>query len=276
MPTPKKILIVDDEVGLTKTMQMFLERAGYTAHIANSGMAALREIREFYFDMILLDLNMPEIDGIHVASVSREYRPGVKIIVVTGRKDEYEDELKTIKVDEIIQKPVLMNELTERVKKMLGATPIISKPLVTSGTPKAKLLYIDRTDVVYSNLFSPYIKMKNEAKESEYELAFTDDRGKASTLSHIYLPQISLITTEMIMANPGILNEIQTAEQMPREIIIHGKELYAKSPDELGFDRNRFTAIEGGFYNLDYPKRLEETIREICLRHGLITTRISL
>lgn len=276
MPTPKKILVVDDEAGLTKSIQAFLERAGYNVHVANTGFEALREIKEFYFDMILLDLNLPEIDGIHLAKITKEDRPETKIVIVTGRMDDYEDELKTIKVDEIIQKPVMMNELTERVKKILGVTPLIPKPLATSGTPKAKLLYIDRDDIVYSNLFSPYIKMKNGAKESEYELAFADDRNKASTLAHIYLPQIALITTEMVMANLGILSEIQTAEQMPREIIVHGKELYAKSPDELGFDRNKVTAIEGGFYNLDYPKRLEEAIRAICLRYGLITSRTSL
>lgn len=276
MPTPKKILVVDDEAGLTKSIQAFLERAGYNVHVANTGFEALREIKEFYFDMILLDLNLPEIDGIHLAKITKEDRPETKIVIVTGRMDDYEDELKTIKVDEIIQKPVMMNELTERVKKILGVTPLIPKPLATSGTPKAKLLYIDRDDIVYSNLFSPYIKMKNGAKESEYELAFADDRNKASTLAHIYLPQIALITTEMVMANPGILSEIQTAEQMPREIIVHGKELYAKSPDELGFDRNKVTAIEGGFYNLDYPKHLEEAIRAICLRYGLITSRTSL
>ena len=276
MPTPKKILVVDDEVGLTKTIQAFLERVGYSVHIANSGIGALRELREFYFDMVLLDLNMPEIDGIQVAKVSKQNRPEIKIIILTGRKDEYEDELKTLKVDEIIQKPVLMNELTDRVKKILGATPMIPKPLVTSGTPKAKLLYIDRDDIVYANLFAPYFKKNNEAKESEYEFTFTDDRAKAAILARIYLPQIALITTEMVLENPGILNEIQTAEQMPREIIIHGKELYSKSPDELGFDRDKVTAIEGGFYNLDYPRRLEEAIREICLRHGLTTSRISL
>ena len=63
---------------------------------------------------------------------------------------------------------------------------------------------------------------------------------------------------------------------MPREIIIHGKELYSKSPDELGFDRNKVTAIEGGFYNLDYPKRLCEAMGEICFRYGLVAGKTNL
>ncbi len=270
MPTPKKVLIVDDEVTLTKFVSLALSEMGYETVVANSGRDALKAIREKYFDMILLDLNMPEIDGIHVAKVSKECRPETKIIVVTGRKEEYRDQLKTIQVDEVIQKPVMLNELTKRVQGILGATPVLPRPIATSGTPKARILYLDRSDIVFTNLFAPFIKQKNEAKEAQYELSFADDRDKATTLARLSLPHIIFITTEMIAENPGILGEVQAAEQIPLEIVVHGKELYSKSPDELGFDRKKVTAIEGGFYDLDYPKRLEEKAKEICLRYGLV------
>lgn len=273
MPTPKKLLIVDDEVNFTKMVHAFLEDKGYKVSVANSGMEALRLLREFYFDLLMLDLNMPQIDGIHVAKVSREHRPSTKIIVITAYKEQYESELSKIKVDFLMQKPIGMNDLLEKVTALLGAAAILPEPVVTEGTPKAKIHFVEHDDAAYLNLFMPYFKAKNKAKESEYELLYSDDKDRAVTLQRLSLANIVLINTDVISSYPTILKEIQITEGMPLEIIVHGKELYAKSPDELGFDRNKVTAVEGGFYNLDYPKRLEETVREICLRYGLTNLR---
>ncbi len=270
MPTPKKILIVDDEVNLTKFMEIALTESGYEVHIANAGLAALREVREHYFDLILLDLNMPEIDGIHVAKVTKEHRPKTKIIVVTGRKDQYEEQLKTIQVDDMIQKPVRMNDLLEKVKQILGPSPVIPKPIVTTGIPKAKILFIDHDDTVYNSLFYPYFKYLNSQKETNYELVFASDKDKAITWIKFNRPDMVFISTQAIEMYPDIQKEIQNTVAIPKEIIVHGMELYAKSLDELGLDRNQVTAVEGGMYNEDYPKRLAEVAREVAYRHGLV------
>ena len=270
MPTPKKILIADDEANLTKFMEIALAESGYDTHIANTGLAALREVREHYFDLILLDLNMPEIDGIHVAKVTKEHRPNTKIIVVTGRKDQYEDELKSIQVDDMIQKPVRMNDLLEKVKQILGPSPVIPKPAVTSGIPKARILFIDHDDTAYDNLFYPYFKNLNSRLETKYELFFTRDKNQAITLIKLNRPDMVFIGTKAIEMYPDIQKEIQSTVAIPKEIIVHGMELYAKSPDELGLDRDKVTAIEGGMFNEDYPKRLAEVAREIAYRHGLV------
>lgn len=270
MPTPKRILVVDDEVNLTKTIRLFLERAGYSVYVANSGLEALRQIREHYFDMILLDLNMPEMDGIHIAKITKQNRPETKIIVVTGRKDQYEEELRTIQINDLVQKPIPMTELVEKVKQMLGESPSAPRVVGMSGIPKAKLLFVEHGDSVYTHLFSPYFKQLNDSKKSDYQMMIAEDTNKALSLVRLYQPDIVLLNTNMIDSYSGILKEFQDTRAIPKEIIVHGKELYAKSPDALGLDRNIVTAIEGGVYNEDYPRRLEEAVREIALRHGLV------
>lgn len=271
MSTPKKILIVDDEVNFTKMVSAFFEDSGYKIDIANSGLEALKCNRQSRYDLILLDLNMPDFDGVHVAKVTRENRPGTKIIVITGYVDEFEKELQDLKVEFIMQKPIGMNDLAEKITTLLGAPSAeLVKKVSRTGTPKAKLLFIEHDDIAFTNLFAPYFREISISGSAKYEIALAEDRQRALDMARMFRPDIVLLNTDMLEIYKDLMLELHSIVALPKEVIIHGKELYNKSPEDLGFDRDGVTAIEGGFYDMDYPRRLEEAVREIAYVRGLL------
>lgn len=142
---------------------------------------------------------------------------------------------------------------------------------MTEGIPKAKLLFIESNDIVYTYLFGPYFREITKSKKAEYELLLADNKNNALMLTRLAVPDIVLLNTNIIEWYPDILKEIEETVQGPKEIIVHGRALYLKSPEELGVNPNRDTAVAGGLdYNIDYPRKLENAIREIAYRYGLI------
>ncbi len=107
-----KILVVDDEVKECELLKRFLERKGYEVIISNSGMHALEKVKSKKPDIILLDIIMPEMDGIEVLRRIREFDKDVCIIMVTVVNDKSTGmEALKIGADEYITKPVNLNYL---------------------------------------------------------------------------------------------------------------------------------------------------------------------
>jgi CheY-like chemotaxis protein len=78
------ILIVDDDRAVQLIIKILLEREGHQITCANDGPTALRIFREGDFDLLIVDIFMPGMDGLETMKLVHEYRPGVPIIVVSG------------------------------------------------------------------------------------------------------------------------------------------------------------------------------------------------
>jgi two-component system, OmpR family, response regulator VicR len=83
----KHVLIVDDAPGLVKGLKHSLEQEGYQVSTAADGLSALEKIRTGSFDAILLDLMLPEMDGLTVCREVRQ-RSSVPIIMLTAKSDD--------------------------------------------------------------------------------------------------------------------------------------------------------------------------------------------
>lgn len=116
----KTLLFIDDEKEFTDILARTFGVRGYNALEANSGIEALSILSKTAVDLVTLDLNMPGMDGIEVAQEMNKNFPNVKIIVVSGFGGEYDEELKKVKVDAHIPKPLNMVELLKRVPELLG------------------------------------------------------------------------------------------------------------------------------------------------------------
>ncbi|HEV8524659.1 MAG TPA: ATP-binding protein [Terriglobales bacterium] len=79
-----KILVVDDEPGVLFTMTSILEQEGYEVQGMAGGAAALEAIRQRYYDLVLTDLNMPQIDGLAVLGEVRKRSPNTVTVMITG------------------------------------------------------------------------------------------------------------------------------------------------------------------------------------------------
>jgi len=86
MKTPK-ILVVDDEAYICETLVDILKNAGYQAELALSGKEALEKFTNDFFDLVLLDITMPEMDGMEVLKEIKKIDSNVAIIMATGKSD---------------------------------------------------------------------------------------------------------------------------------------------------------------------------------------------
>ena len=114
-----RILVVDDEKTLVKGMKFNLENEGYEVECAYDGAAALELAREGRFDLLILDVMMPEMDGIEACMKIREFS-NVPIIMLAA-KSEDADKLMGFEsgADDYLTKPFNILELKARVRALL-------------------------------------------------------------------------------------------------------------------------------------------------------------
>ncbi len=114
-----RILVVDDEKLLVKGIKFNLENEGYTVETAFDGEEALRLVREIKFDLIILDLMLPKIDGLEVCRRVREFI-NTPVIMLTA-KGEDTDKLIGFEygADDYITKPFNVMELKARIRAIL-------------------------------------------------------------------------------------------------------------------------------------------------------------
>jgi DNA-binding response OmpR family regulator len=119
----KKILVVDDEVDLVKTIQFALEAEGYKVLVSYNGEDALNQSRKENPDLILLDLMLPKLDGYKVCRLLKfdEQYKHIPILMLTA-KTQQKDRLLGMETgaNEYITKPFDMDELMEKVKSYLN------------------------------------------------------------------------------------------------------------------------------------------------------------
>ena len=128
-----KILVVDDEKTLVKGMKFNLENEGYEVECAYDGAAALELAREGRFDLIILDVMMPEMDGLEACMKIREFS-NVPIIMLTA-KSEDADKLMGFEcgADDYLTKPFNILELKARIRALLRRAE-------TYGTPAEQVV----------------------------------------------------------------------------------------------------------------------------------------
>lgn len=115
-----KILVVDDEAAIRELISEVLIIAGFQVECALDGLDAINQIRRNNFDLILLDVNLPKIDGFAVLEKVRESAPTQPIIMMSARtdKDDVTHGLR-LGADDYVRKPFSVEELVLRVENRL-------------------------------------------------------------------------------------------------------------------------------------------------------------
>ena len=117
---PKRILVVDDEESIQLLYREELEDEGYEVTSAMNGEEALKEFSENTPDLVVLDINMPGIDGIEVLRQMKQAKPGVPVIL-SSAYPEYKQDLASWASDDYIVKSFNMDELKESIKRHLSS-----------------------------------------------------------------------------------------------------------------------------------------------------------
>ena len=118
-----RILIVDDEPDVTELLKYKLEQEGYNCEVINNPVKFVGRIREFQPDLVILDIMMPELNGMQLCNIAKAdpAMRQVPIIFLTAR-NEVEDRVKGLEAgaDDYVSKPFNTKELLLRVDKILS------------------------------------------------------------------------------------------------------------------------------------------------------------
>ena len=112
-----KILVVDDEVEVGNFLVDFLKRLGLEAEKAICGEDALKMVKLINPDWVLLDMKMPDFDGLEVLRRMKQINPNIKSMMITGKSDEVsENEARSLGVRDYLVKPIDLSELRTKIK----------------------------------------------------------------------------------------------------------------------------------------------------------------
>ena len=82
-----RVMLVDDESGFTSTLSKRLNRKGLDVHTADSGMDALSALHDEHYDVVVLDMKMPGMDGMQTLKAIKKEHPKIEVILLTGHAD---------------------------------------------------------------------------------------------------------------------------------------------------------------------------------------------
>lgn len=115
------ILLVEDEENLHEALKLNLELEGYAVTSAYDGVSALNAVQGEYFDLIILDVMLPEMDGINVTETVRISNNEVPILILSAKNSSADRVLGLKKgADDYLTKPFNLEELLLRVNKLIG------------------------------------------------------------------------------------------------------------------------------------------------------------
>lgn len=128
------ILLAEDEENLQEALKLNLELEGYEVTIAGNGAEALKNVEREHFDLIILDVMLPEIDGITVCESIRIQRPDQPILILSAKNSSADRVLGLKKgADDYLTKPFNLEELLLRISKLIRSS---QKQVQKSNVPE--------------------------------------------------------------------------------------------------------------------------------------------
>nr|WP_280818128.1 response regulator transcription factor [Zongyanglinia huanghaiensis] len=152
------VLVVDDDSQLTAFLERFFKKHGYRASTASTAERVFREFQKHTFDLIVLDLNLPDDDGLEVARKIRK-TSDVPIIMLTGRDDVFDKIIGLeIGADDYMTKPYEPRELLARVRSVLRRKV---DPTTETDTSEAAVRWLRFDDIELDTLKSTARRMSD-------------------------------------------------------------------------------------------------------------------
>ena len=218
----KKILVIEDEKNIQNIIKEFLESAKYEVNTADDGLEGINLIQNNNYDLVLLDIMMPKIDGFVVCEMIRK-NSNVPIIILTALTDE-ESQLKGFDklADDYITKPFSM--------------PVVLKHI--------EAIFI-RTD--NNNETSNILKYKNMILNTENYEVYVDNQKVSLTYREFEILKIFLENQGKVFSRDNILNSIWNYDYFGDDKIVntHIKNIRKK----LGYDY--IETVRGVGYKID-------------------------
>lgn len=135
-PIEARVLIVDDEKDFCDILFRVIKTAGFTALVAHDGVMALDMIRQGLPDIVLLDMKMPEMDGMEILKRAKKLNPNLPIIMITAYSGVH-DAVEAIKhgAHDYLPKPLNNNALIQKIRSVISERGVSTKKKAPKGAP---------------------------------------------------------------------------------------------------------------------------------------------
>jgi two-component system, OmpR family, response regulator ChvI len=121
----KRIMVVDDDPDITFSFKRVLENNGFLVHAYNDPLEALSEFKTKYYDLLLIDIRMPKLDGFELYNLLQKKDTEVKVCFMTAFESYYsamKEEHPKLNARCFIKKPIEVNDLLSNIRNQLNIT----------------------------------------------------------------------------------------------------------------------------------------------------------
>jgi excisionase family DNA binding protein len=124
------VLVVDDDLGLQDLFRTFLKQIGFSRVVVGTAKEAIKSLRKQKFDLMFLDLQLPDAPGDQVYKTAKQIDPDLNVIVITGYPDsEILDRILQVSPVTVLKKPLKLEQLNQAVKILGHKTPKLESVL---------------------------------------------------------------------------------------------------------------------------------------------------
>lgn len=227
--TKPTILLVEDETHIAQTVQLNLELEGYEVQHAADGKIALQKFKSQKFDLVVLDIMLPEIDGLTLCDLFRDQNKSLPILILSARGSN-EDKIEGLKLgaDDYLTKPFNLEELLLRVKNLLRRSGNI-------GAEKKELNEFS-FDTFHVNFLT-------------YEIVGLNNQKYLLNKKELHLLKLLIERKNEVVSRDEILEKVWEADTMPNSrtidnIILAFRKYFEVNPKEPKY----FHSIRGVGY----------------------------
>lgn len=129
-----RLLLVEDDLALQQNIKQHLIEAQYTVDVANDGEEGLFQAQEYQYDVAIIDVGLPKLDGLSLISQLRQQDIGYPIIILTAR-DSWQDKVVGLDAgaDDYLSKPFQLEELVARINALIRRSAGKASPIIQNG-----------------------------------------------------------------------------------------------------------------------------------------------
>ncbi|MBF0706279.1 response regulator transcription factor [Alkalihalobacillus hwajinpoensis] len=180
----QKILVVDDEISILTLLQFNLEQAGYEVVTAENGAEALEVVIEEKPNCIILDLMLPEMDGLEVCKELRQRHIHTPVLMLTAKDDEFDKVLGLeLGADDYMTKPFSPREVVARIKAILRRVKQLEESKASSQMEESEKIQVGELEVYPNNYEAFFQEEIMEVTPKEFELLVYLLRHKGRVLT---------------------------------------------------------------------------------------------
>jgi len=268
-----KVLIVDDEKDVTLVLKDFFASKGYEVLAAFNGKEAMGFLGQPGIGLILLDMHLPDMDGIEILKEVKKSYKEAKVVVLTGFSDEYKKEAERLGCDAFLTKPFSVKTLVSVAESVLAgrgksreeAAALIGDDNVLA---KARLLFIEPNEIIYSSKLG-YFRDSRQCK-GRYQLTAAFTVNEALEKLEEFKPDI-LLSDISVFRLYKLNDRISNLKHPVKDII-----LYGLFPGSNGPDKDKNISFIGGLFdsvaamiNPGEMDKLGAIVRRTAIEQGL-------